>query len=115
MIIDDVDKLSFTGRATKRAEQIDKGRSTRGYENYIKLVPIQTRRGEWSRSYHPNTPDYASNMGTRQFNSHLKEWRRLLHQWDPDFTALPCAALPLCSPQNKPINNETHTHTHTHT
>jgi hypothetical protein len=60
-------------RIDQRRKQIEYGKRTEGYLNYMK--------------YHTSdaglkTPDPEKECSVRSFNSRLREWRRLLHSWD---------------------------------
>jgi len=59
-----------------RIRQIELGKSTPAYQNYIKRIPKEKRR-----SFMPKTPDM--NLSRRGFTKKLREWRRALHYYDP--------------------------------
>lgn len=61
----------------KRKKQIDYGKNTVGYLNYLREVP-KDKRG----SKHPHTPDVTERISKRRFIGKLHNWRRKLHQWD---------------------------------
>ena len=64
-------------RVAFRQRQIDKGKDTVGYRNYVELVP------KWKRTReHPRTPDPRLAMSKRAFEGRVRQWRRLLHQYD---------------------------------
>lgn len=68
-------------RIAQRQKQIDFGKSTEGYQNYILKVKIEDR-GEDERKY-PVTPRTDEKISKRFFDYKLKKWRRALHRWDP--------------------------------
>ncbi|KAL2919720.1 hypothetical protein HK105_200634 [Polyrhizophydium stewartii] len=65
-------------RLEQRQKQIDYGKNTIGYRNYINSVPKNKRRkGE------PETPDKHSKCSKRAWDAQVRSWRRRLHLWDP--------------------------------
>jgi len=62
----------------KRQQQIDYGKNTLGYAEYLKEVPKSRR----SRR-HPKTPDIILKVSKRAFNGIVKRWRQALHEYDP--------------------------------
>eukprot|EP01134_Creolimax_fragrantissima_P000672 CFRG0672T1 len=73
-------ELSLEGKIAYRQKQIDFGKNTIGYDNYIKAVPKHRRQKRNPK--HPQTPDKGAHMSTKRFASHLKIWRKSLHQYD---------------------------------
>jgi len=61
----------------KRKKQIEFGKRTAGYLNYLKEVPKDKRGNK-----HPQTPDIMERISKRRFTGKLHTWRRKLHQWD---------------------------------
>lgn len=68
-------------RIRARNKQIDFGKNTRGYERYVTSVPKNCR--ERANPNHPQTPNPYKKCSKRSFDFQLRNWRRLLHQWDP--------------------------------
>jgi hypothetical protein len=70
-------------KVAKRQKQIDMGKNTVGYTRYLAALrgdgpaPPDFRRGK-----RPTTPDPTEQMSTRAFASHMKTWRRALHDFD---------------------------------
>jgi len=60
-----------------RKKQVDFGKRTVGYANYLKKVPKDKRS-----SNHPQTPDVMERISKRRFTGKMHNWRRKLHQWD---------------------------------
>jgi len=79
-----------------RLRQLNIGKQTWGYQNYIRAVPKYLRRG-----WYPVTPDPMERISKRRFNGKVNVWRRKLHFWDAptsvtvppdgDFSLLPVA------------------------
>lgn len=67
-------------RLSKRQKQIDFGKNTIGYDNYVKSVPKSARRGY--RFEEPRTPDKGQKYSKRQWDGMIRSWRRTLHAWD---------------------------------
>lgn len=76
-------------RVLQRQKQIDIGKATKGYFNYIFTVPkkerdsVRSRYPELGDKEFPQTPHIGSLISKRKWDFHLKEWRRSLHLWDP--------------------------------
>jgi hypothetical protein len=67
-------------RIVKRQRQIDIGKSSIGYQNYIQKVPKEIRiKGEIR---HPTTPNKNEQISKRRFDGKMSDWRRTLHLWD---------------------------------
>ncbi|VVC91238.1 histone RNA hairpin-binding protein [Leptidea sinapis] len=62
---------------TRRQKQIDYGKNTVGYHNYIKKVPIDKRKKE-----DPKTPEKFTKYSRRSWDMLIKIWRRKLHDYD---------------------------------
>ncbi|XP_065828057.1 histone RNA hairpin-binding protein-like [Oscarella lobularis] len=71
-------RLTDPHRLAMRQKQIDYGKNTLAYENYVKAVPKNQRGPD-----HPSTPDKTLGCSKRAFDGRLRLWRRKLHAWDP--------------------------------
>jgi len=60
-----------------RRRQLNIGKHTWGYQNYIRAVPKSLRHG-----WYPVTPDPMERISKRRFNGKVNVWRRKLHFWD---------------------------------
>lgn len=65
--------------AVKRQRQIDIGKNSLSYGNYIQSVP----RNERISLLHPQTPNKYQKCSSRSWDGQVKRWKSLLHQWDP--------------------------------
>lgn len=63
----------------RRQKQIDFGKNTVGYDNYISMVPKMERTRE-----HPKTPPMHLKYSRRAWDGLVKKWRIQLHEWDPE-------------------------------
>ncbi|XP_032517611.2 histone RNA hairpin-binding protein [Danaus plexippus] len=63
----------------RRQKQIDYGKNTVGYHNYVKQVPIDQRTKD-----HPKTPDKYTKYSRRSWDMLIKLWRKKLHEYDTD-------------------------------
>lgn len=62
---------------SRRQKQIDYGKNTIGYDNYIRTVPRHERKFD-----DPRTPDKTRVYSRRAFDGLIKEWRLKLHKYD---------------------------------
>ncbi|CAF4934290.1 unnamed protein product [Pieris macdunnoughi] len=63
----------------RRQKQIDFGKNTVGYQNYLSKVSISDRAKE-----DPKTPDKYSKYSRRSWDMLIKIWRKKLHEYDVD-------------------------------
>jgi len=64
-------------RLESRQKQIDIGKNTPGYKNYIHSVKKEKRK-----YYDPHTPDKYQICSKRSWDGQIRVWRRLLHLYD---------------------------------
>ena len=67
-----------THQIEQRQKQIEIGKSTSEYRNYISQIPKSRRQG----SREPDTPNVRRVCSKRAWDGLVHQWRRLLHQWD---------------------------------
>ncbi|KAK5578013.1 hypothetical protein RB653_002963 [Dictyostelium firmibasis] len=70
-------------RLAARQRQIDIGKMTAGYKNYIVLVPKSKRKPT-----DPKTPNKNQVCSKRSWDGQIKKWRRQLHE-NYDWTGIP--------------------------
>ncbi|KAK9836308.1 hypothetical protein WJX81_004102 [Elliptochloris bilobata] len=80
------------GRLAQRQKQIDYGKNTLGYVNYLKAVPRERRRcrREGLIPIDPITPDVRQVCSKRAFDGQIRKWRRMLHEYDPSSAGAAC-------------------------
>ena len=61
----------------RRQKQIDYGKNTSSYENYIKKVPKEKRLNNY-----PRTPNKNKIYSRRQWEGLIKIWKLDIHAWD---------------------------------
>lgn len=65
-------------RSEKRKRQVDLGKGTLGYRNYVAAVPRDQRDES-----QPPTPDHTTrDLSRKDFEAHLLVWRTFLHKYD---------------------------------
>lgn len=64
-------------RLAQRVKQIEYGKRTQGYVNYIAQVPRKQRGAS-----DPRTPDTTQRCSKRAWDGQVRKWRRLLHAFD---------------------------------
>ena len=65
-------------RLKQRQRQVDFGKNTLGYRNYLTAKPKGLREKS-----DPVTPDPRSFCSKRSFDGQIRKWRRELHIYDP--------------------------------
>ncbi|KAJ2949157.1 hypothetical protein O0L34_g6098 [Tuta absoluta] len=63
----------------RRQKQIDYGKNTVGYSNYLKATPLDMRKKD-----DPQTPEKYNKYSRRSWDQLIKIWRLKLHEYDPD-------------------------------
>jgi hypothetical protein len=65
-------------RSEKRKRQVDLGKDTIGYRNYVAAVPAEQRDENA-----PPTPNFTTrDLSRKDFEAHLNVWRTFLHKYD---------------------------------
>merc|ERR1712228_274195 len=64
-------------RITQRMRQIDIGKATPEYMNYISMIPKTQRSAQ-----HPRTPNPREKMPNKWWKKKMNDWRKTLHAFD---------------------------------
>jgi hypothetical protein len=67
-------------RVEMRMQQIQLGKASESYANYIAHVAVEDR--EAGNPLHPTTPNARANISKRRFTGLMRQWRQRLHAWD---------------------------------
>jgi hypothetical protein len=74
----DASQEEWERRFCQREKQVMVGKGTRGYQEYVKMIPKDQRTAR-----DPATPRVAEQCSKRAFDGRLKQWRILLHAFSP--------------------------------
>jgi len=58
-------------------KQIEFGKNTQGYKNYISIIPKSRRPKQY-----PRTPEFNKPISKRRFDGKCKTWRQAIHLFD---------------------------------
>ncbi|EGC35918.1 hypothetical protein DICPUDRAFT_151672 [Dictyostelium purpureum] len=68
-----------------RQKQIDYGKNTQGYKNYIEL--LNSNPNFMNETNNVKIPCIFQKCSKRSFDGQIKKWRRFLHQFDDNFSS----------------------------
>jgi hypothetical protein len=77
----DATQEEWERRFCQREKQVMVGKGTRGYQEYLQMIPKDQRAPR-----DPVTPRVAEQCSKRAFDGRLKQWRILLHAFSPRHT-----------------------------
>ena len=71
-------------RMMQRLRQIEHGKKTNGYRNFMLTVPFEERSSEM----YPQTPNIFQDLPKRKWHRMMSAWRVQLHRFDDDELAM---------------------------
>ena len=92
-------------RLKQRQKQIDYGKNTNGYDNYMRQVPVNQRE-----RYHMRTPDKHRRQSKRSWAFAVRRWRQYLHKYDEKPQGQENALAPSSPPSSQSLNDSKDNH-----